>query len=98
MQKETVKNYWHKQFNFSYIRTRLVMEEKTDLYARRKVRRKLFQDDDDTNETRENSDNRFSEDMRIESEKVRNKRFFLNESNSRTVNIISRHDCVIIFW
>lgn len=53
-----------------------MMEEKTDeLYdARlRKVRRKLFPDDDDTNETRENSDNRFSEDMRIQLEKVSNK-------------------------
>lgn len=67
------------------------MEGKTDnLYDAqlRKVRRKLFQDDDDTNEqeTRENIDNRFSEEMRIQLEEVRNKRIFLNESNLNDLN------------
>lgn len=61
------------------------MGEKTDnLYEARlrKVRRRLFQDDDDNDkqETRENIDNRFSEEMRIQLEEVRNERLFFNES------------------
>lgn len=75
-----------KKLNFSYIRTRLAMEENTDnLYnARlRNVRRRLFQDDGDNDkqQKRENIDNSFAEEMRIQLEQVRNTRFFFNRSN-----------------
>lgn len=58
------------------------MEDSPQYNARlRKVRRRLFPDDGDQNE-QQNIDNRFLEEMRIQLEQVRSKRFFFNKNSS----------------